>query len=262
MAYNLLQGKTVIITGAATGIGRATAIAAARNGASLVLHHLGGPTEKEMREVEEKVKELGAKVVIVAGDISEQSTSTLIVETAVRTFNRIDALVSNAGICTFHPLLTLPAELYLKTQAVNLNGAFFLTQAVAQQMVKQELLDGERGCIVALSSISAIMGGGEQVHYTPTKAGVKSLMESCAIALGPYGIRCNSIMPGTIVTPMNEQHLVDKTIRGDQERRVPLGKLGSPDEVADPIIFMCSKLARYVNGAGLLVDGGMAISLQ
>jgi len=122
--------------------------------------------------------------------------SRQIVDVAVQTFSRIDSLVSNAGICTFHPLLTLPAELYLKTQAVNLNGAFFLTQAVAQQMVKQEPVDGERGSIVGISSISAIMGGGEQCHYTPTKAGVKSLMESCAIALGPYKIRCNSIMPG------------------------------------------------------------------
>ena len=166
-----------------------------------------------MAEVEAKVKEAGGKVVVVEGDISETSTAALvsiakhmrvsaddqIVKTAEETYGRIDSLVSNAGICTFHPLLTLPAELYLKTQAFNLNGAFFLTQAVAQQMVKQDLIDGERGSIVAISSISAIMGGGEQVHYTPTKAGVKSLMESCAIALGPYGIRCNSIMPGKSV---------------------------------------------------------------
>ena len=111
-------------------------------------------------------------------------------------FNRIDALVSNAGICTFHPFLTLPADLYLRTQNVNMNGAFWISQAVANQMKNQELIDGERGCIVGISSISAIMGGGEQCHYCPTKAGIKSLMESCAIALGPYGIRCNSIMPG------------------------------------------------------------------
>jgi L-rhamnose 1-dehydrogenase len=115
---------------------------------------------------------------------------------AVETFGRIDCLVSNAGICQFHKFLDLPADLYRRHTSINLDGAFFISQAVAGQMVKQELINGERGCIVGLSSISAIMGGGEQCHYTPTKAGVKSLMESEAIALGPYGIRCNSIMPG------------------------------------------------------------------
>ena len=111
-------------------------------------------------------------------------------------FGRIDALVSNAGICQFHPFLTLPSDLYLRTQSVNMNGAFWITQAVAKQMTTQKEINGERGCIVGVSSISAIMGGGEQCHYTPTKAGIKSLMESCAIALGPHRIRCNSVMPG------------------------------------------------------------------
>ena len=147
------------------------------------------------------MRQTGTAAIVIAGDIADPATATRIVTAAVEAFGRIDALVSNAGICTFHPLLTLPVELYLKTQAVNLNGAFFLTQAVARQMVTQEVVDGERGSIVGVSSISAIMGGGEQVHYTPTKAGVKSMMESCAIALGPYGIRCNSVMPGRLQTP-------------------------------------------------------------
>jgi L-rhamnose 1-dehydrogenase len=118
------------------------------------------------------------------------------VKAAIDTFGRIDHLISNAGICPFHPLLTLPADLWRGVQDVNLNGAFFLVQAVANQMATQELIDGERGNIIAISSISALMGGGEQCHYTPTKAGLKSLMESCAIALGPLGIRCNSVLPG------------------------------------------------------------------
>lgn len=126
-----------------------------------------------------------------------------IVKAGLASFSRIDALISNAGICPFHTFLDLPAPLWKKVQDVNLNGAFYVTQAVANQMAKQDIVKGRegtwasgRGSIVAVSSISALMGGGEQCHYTPTKAGVKSLMESCAIALGPYGIRCNSVLPG------------------------------------------------------------------
>jgi L-rhamnose 1-dehydrogenase len=117
-----------------------------------------------------------------------------IVETAMTTFGRIDVLISNAGICPFHSFLTMPDALWKRVQAVNLDGAFYVTRAVANAMSTQTHPRG--GSIVAVSSISALMGGAEQSHYTPTKAGVKSLMESCAIALGPLGIRCNSVLPG------------------------------------------------------------------
>jgi L-rhamnose 1-dehydrogenase len=144
------------------------------------------------------------------------------------------------------------------TVAVNLNGAFYVTQAAAQQMKKQ----GTGGAIVATSSISALVGGGMQTHYTPTKAGVHSLMQSCAIALGPYGIRCNSVMPGTIATDLNAQDLADETKKAYFEKRIPLGRLGRPEDVADCVVFLASDRARYVTGAALLVDGGLFVNLQ
>lgn len=199
------------------------------------------------------------------------------VAAALSSYPRIDALISNAGIAQFVPLLDITPAIWKRHQDVNLSGSFYVVQAVAEQMTKQELVEGERGSIVGISSISAFMGGGEQCHYTPTKAGIKSLMESCAIALGPHGIRCNSVCPGesdrlrglrpltsvgTIITNLNREHLKVDGRQEEQERKVPLGRLGDPDEVADPTIFMCSRLARYVNGTSLLVDGGMKISLQ
>jgi L-rhamnose 1-dehydrogenase len=133
----------------------------------------------------------------------------------VSTFSRIDVLISNAGICPFHTFLDLPASLWKRVQDVNLNGAFYTVQAVANQMAKQDSPKG--GAIVAVSSISALMGGGEQCHYTPTKAGVKSLMESCAIALGPMGIRCNSVLPGESCRISNSPVPAD---RQGQSRRI------------------------------------------
>jgi L-rhamnose 1-dehydrogenase len=152
----------------------------------------------------------------------------------------------------------MPASVYEATIGVNLNGAFYVTQAVANQMK----LQGTGGSIVATSSISALVGGGMQTHYTPTKAGVHSLMQSCAIALGPYGIRCNSVMPGTIATDLNAEDLADTEKRAYFEKRIPLGRLGEPDDVAQCVTFLASDRARYVTGASLLVDGGLFVNLQ
>ena len=101
-----------------------------------------------------------------------------------------------------------------------------------------------------------------QTHYTPTKAAVHSLMQSCAIALGRYGVRCNSVMPGTIATDINRDDLSDPDKRAYMEGRIPLGRLGEPDDVAGCVVFLASDLARYVTGASVLVDGGLFVNLQ
>lgn len=113
-----------------------------------------------------------------------------------------------------------------------------------------------------MSSISALVGGGLQTHYTPTKAGVLSLMQSCAIALGKYGIRCNALLPGTIKTQLNEKDLNDDAKRTYMEGRIPLGRTGVPDDMAGPAVFLASDMSRYVSGAQLLVDGGLFVNLQ
>jgi L-rhamnose 1-dehydrogenase len=125
-------------------------------------------------------------------------------------------------------------------------------------MVKQ----GHGGAIVSTSSISALVGGEMQTHYTPTKAGVHSLMQSCAVALGRHGIRCNSVLPGTIETDINQQDLAAPGKREYFERRIPLGRLGQPEDVADCVVFLASDRARYVTGAALLIDGGLFVNLQ
>ena len=127
---------------------------------------------------------------------------------------------------------------------------------------KESAAQGQGGSIIAVSSISALVGGEYQTHYTPTKAGLHSLMQSTAIALGKHGIRCNSVLPGTILTDINKDDLADVEKRRYMESRVPLGRLGAPEDLAGPIVFLASDLAEYVTGAALLVDGGMFVNLQ
>jgi L-rhamnose 1-dehydrogenase len=119
------------------------------------------------------------------------------------------------------------------------------------------------GSIIGMSSISALVGGGGQTHYTPTKAGVTSLMQSTAVALGKYGIRCNALLPGTIRTQLNEEDLADEVKRGYMEGRIPLGRTGVPADMAGPAVFLASdQLSGYVTGSQLLVDGGLFVNLQ
>lgn len=126
--------------------------------------------------------------------------------------------------------------------STNLHGAFYATQAAARQMVKQ----GYGGSIIGISSISALVGGARQTHYTPTKAGLLSLMQSCACALGKYNIRCNALLPGTVRTQLNEKDLADEQKRKYMEGRIPLGRTGVPDDLAGPAVFLASDLSKYV----------------
>jgi L-rhamnose 1-dehydrogenase len=259
----LLKDKVVIVTGASRGIGRAIAVMAAREGADVVLNYWGDNDatynrRPAIREVLDNIASLGRRAIAVEGNVAERETGPALVKAAVDTFGRVDVLASNAGICPFHAFLDMPPEVFETTMAVNLHGAFYVTQAAANQMKAQ----GTGGAIVATSSISALVGGGMQTHYTPTKAGVHSLMQSCAIALGPYGIRCNSVMPGTIATDLNAEDLSDEAKKAYFEKRIPLGRLGEPDDVAECVVFLASDRARYVTGAALLVDGGMFVNLQ
>ena len=252
----LLEGKTVLVTGASAGIGRAVAIGCARHGADVALNFARDVAGAESAVAE--IEALGRKGIAIQGDVADPATAKDFVARATEALGRVDVFVNNAGICPFHAFLDMPVETFERTMKVNLHGAYFMVQAAANRMVEQ----GHGGAIVAVSSISALVGGEYQTHYTPTKAGVHSLMQSAAIALGRHGIRCNSVLPGTILTDINKDDLADPAKRTYMEGRIPLGRLGQPDDLAGPIVFLASDLAKYVTGAALLVDGGAFVNLQ
>lgn len=252
----LLEGKVVLVTGASAGIGRAVAIGCAEHGADVALNFSRDQAGADGAVA--AIEALGRRAVAIQGDVADPQTARDFIDRAVDALGRIDAFVNNAGICPFHAFLDMPVETFERTMRVNLHGAYFMVQAAANRMVEQ----GEGGSIIAMSSISALVGGEYQTHYTPTKAGLHSLMQSAAIALGRHNIRCNSLFPGTILTDINKDDLADENKRRSMEGRVPLGRLGQPEDLVGPTVFLASDLARYVTGASLLVDGGLYVNLQ
>jgi L-rhamnose 1-dehydrogenase len=252
----LLEGKTALVTGASRGIGRAIAVECARHGADVAINVFRDL--EATQSVLAEIRALGRQAVAFDGDVADPKSATDFVAAATEALGGVDVFVSNAGICPFHSFLDMPRETFERTMAVNLHGAYFMVQAAANQMV----LQGRGGAIVAISSISALVGGEMQTHYTPTKAGVHSLMQSCAVALGRHGIRCNSVMPGTIATDINREDLSDPKKRAYMESRIPLGRLGEPTDIASVAVFLASDMARYVTGAAILADGGAFANFQ
>ncbi|CEL05236.1 Putative 3-oxoacyl-[acyl-carrier-protein] reductase [Aspergillus calidoustus] len=232
--WNILKGKTAAITGGTTGIGRAIALEFIRQGCNVAINHLGVPKDEHLRH-------------------------SLLAEAAVKQWGRLHIFVANAGVFKQAEFLEIEPALLKQSLDVNVQGAFYSCQAAARQMVVQ----GEGGSIIAISSVSALVGGGLQTHYMPTKAAVLSLMQSMAISLGKHNIRCNALLPGTINTQLADHDMKNPTKKAYLEGRIPLGRIGDPEDIAGPAVFLASEhMSRYVNGSGLLADGGMFSNLQ
>ncbi len=265
-----LAGKTALVTGASRGIGAAIAVALARVGADVAVNYhevdlaageqleFGRDNTADVNDVVERIRALGRRSIAVRADVADAAEVTAMVATVVETFGGLDILANNAGICPFADFLDMPETLWDRVHDVNLKGTFLCSQAAARVMVAQ----GRGGRIIGMSSISALVGGRGQTHYTPTKAGVHALMQSMAIELGPYGITCNSVMPGTVATDINAEDWTDVAKRDYLNGRIPLGRFGEPDDIGGPVVFLASDAARYVNGASILVDGGLFVNLQ
>ena len=251
-SFGRLAGHKALVTGSSRGIGRSIAIGLAREGATVVVNHSGRDATAANSAVAEIVAAGGAATAIAA-DIGEVEACERLVAESIETLGWIDIVVNNAGICPAHAFLDLPLDLWQRVQDVNYRATFIVSQLVARSMVER----GQGGRIIAISSISAVMGGSMQAHYAPTKAAVASLMQSISIPLGRHGITCNSVLPGAIESDLTREGWADPVIRAANEARIPIGRAGTGDDVMGAVVYLASDEASYVTGSTILVDGGL-----
>ena len=250
-----LNGKVAIVTGAARGIGRAIALRFAEEGARVAVVDV---REDEGGRTVRLIEAAGGEATFVVTDVSIAQQVQEMVETVLQRWSTVDILVNDAGICPFEGFLEMPETLWDQVLDVNLKGYFLCSQAVARVMVER----GIKGRIIAISSISAEFGGSAQAHYCASKAGINLLVKSMAISLGPHGITCNAVLPGTVETDANRHALADPEVRAYWSRRAPLGRLGMPEDIAGPVLFFASDDSAWCTGAMLVVDGGTSVNLQ
>ena len=250
-----LKDKVAIVTGATRGIGRAIAVRFGQEGARVAIV---GRDRAKGRETVDLVEAAGGQAVFLPADVSDSAQVQAMVDAVVERWGHIDILVNNAAICPFMSFLEMPEVVWDEVLDVNLKGYFLCSQAVAKVMVEQ----GIKGRIIAVSSISAVFGGSQQAHYCASKAGINLLIKSMAISLGPYGITCNAILPGTVETDINREDLADPATRDYWVRRGPIGGLGQPEDIAGPVLFFASDDSAWCTGSMLVVDGGVSVNLQ
>jgi L-rhamnose 1-dehydrogenase len=247
-----LTGRSACVTGGARGIGRAIAEGYAREGARVCIADIDG------MQSEETATAIGANAFGIRLDVTRMDSIKSLVTEVEAKAGGIDILVNNAAICPFVGFLEMPEPVWQQVLDVNLTGYFLCSQAVARVMVEQ----GVRGRIIAVSSISAEFGGSQQAHYCASKAGINLLIKSMAISLGPFGITCNAVLPGTVETDINRDSLADPAVRNYWSQRAPLGRIGQPEDVAGPVLFFASDDSAWCTGSMLVVDGGTSVNLQ
>jgi L-rhamnose 1-dehydrogenase len=250
-----LKGKVAIVTGSARGIGRAIALRFAAEGARVAIVDV---REEEGRRTVEMIECSGGDALFVPTNVVTGEQVRAMVEAVLERWGTIDILVNDAGICPFEEFLDMPEAVWDEVLDVNLKGYFLCSQAVARVMVER----GIKGRIIAVSSISAEFGGSTQAHYCASKAGINLLVKSMAISLGPYGVTCNAVLPGTVETDINREALGDPEVRSYWSRRAPLGRIGTPQDIAGPVLFFASEDSDWCTGAMLVVDGGTSVNLQ
>jgi NAD(P)-dependent dehydrogenase (short-subunit alcohol dehydrogenase family) len=249
------ENKVALVTGAASGLGLATAKAFAAAGASVVLADCNEPAA---RSAAGELTAQGAKAIAVVCDVSEDDQVEAMVEQAVATFGRLDAAYNNAGIQNvLAETADSPRDDYDRVLAINLRGVWSCMKFELQQMRSQG-----SGAIVNCSSLGGLIGGSRRGTYHAAKHGVIGLTRSAALEYATRGIRVNAVCPGMIQTPMSDQMIAAG--QGEELDRmlttfVPMGRLGRPEEIADAVLWLCSAAASYVTGQSISVDGGFVM---
>jgi len=246
-----LTGQVALVTAASKGIGRACALALAQAGADIIL---GLRQKATGQTLVKQIQKLGREVLPVQMDVSRMDEIAEAVQAGRQHFKRIDILVNNAGIGTPDPAEHVSERDFDDTLAVNLKGTFFTAQAVGKVMIKQR-----RGRIINISSQAGFVALPTEAVYCMTKAAISHLTKCLALEWARYRITVNAVAPTFIATPGTKKWLDNPSFRASVRKRIPLGRVGEPMEVAGPVVFLCSPAASLITGTTLMVDGGWTI---
>lgn len=246
-----LADRVAIVTGGDTGIGKAIALAFAREGARVVVDYFGD--EQPARSVVDEIENFGGKAYAIAADVSKPDEVEELTGQTARHFGAIDILVNNAGIEHKEPFLETPFELWNKIIAVNLTGAWLCSQAVAKRMVRQK----QGGRIINISSVHEELAMPTNAPYCASKGGIRMLMRTVALELAEHGITVNDVCPGAVDTPMDAKLKSDRKEYDALLAEIPLRRMAKPEEIAELCTFLASDAGAYITGASYIIDGGM-----
>ncbi len=246
-----LKEKVAIITGARRGMGRTHALILAKAGAKVVVSDI---SEEDCQKVVDEIKKEKGEALAVKCDVTKKKEVDEMVRKTIKEFGKVDVLVNNAGIAQFKPFLELTEEEWNRTLDINLKGYFLCAQAAAKEMAKQKT-----GVIINISSVAMGQQGigfPNIVHYCASKGGIVGMTEALAVELAPYNIRVNAVAPGMIETPMIDPIKQDPKTMEAMLAKVPLGRVGKPEEVSNLVLFLASDESSYMTGSTVVIDGG------
>jgi glucose 1-dehydrogenase len=247
----LLQGKTLVVTGGNSGIGEAIVLAAAAEGANVVIDYVAHP--EETTALIAKVEAAGGHAVGVQADVSKSADLHAMVQAAVDTYGRLDVLINNAGIETRTSLLDTTEADYDKVMSINMKSAFFGSQASAKQFISQ----GGGGLILNISSVHEDWPMPGNIAYCVSKGGMRMLTRTAGVELGGHGIRVVNIAPGAVSTPINASTEADPAKMKTLEAAIPLGRMAQSSDIADVVVFLASGKSAYMTATTVVVDGGI-----
>jgi 2-dehydro-3-deoxy-D-gluconate 5-dehydrogenase len=245
-----VSGKTALVTGAGSGLGRAIALALAEAGADVAITELPSRLENA-RAVAASIRALGRKAQVVKLDVTSVKNIGRAVSEVAKEFSQIDILVNNAGINIPKQALEVTEEDWDRVLDVNLKGVFFCAQAVGREMVRRG-----SGKIINIASQNGVVGYHDRAAYCSSKAGVVNLTRVLAIEWAPHQVNVNAVAPTFVLTPLTEKMFANPVFSDEIHRRIPLGRLGKPEDVVGAVVFLASPAADLITGHTLLVDGG------
>ncbi|WP_159786211.1 glucose 1-dehydrogenase [Sodalinema gerasimenkoae] len=256
-----LQGKTALVTGASSGIGQAIAIRLAEDGCNVAINYRSSPdaaqetVEQAMDKACKDVEQCGVKSLLVQGDVSQEADVIAMVQKTIDYFGHLDILVNNAGVQTESPSHELEEGDFEWVLNVNLKGAYLC----ARETIKHLLAENRPGCIINISSVHEIIPRPQYLSYSISKGGMGNLTKTLALEYAAQGIRVNGIGPGATDTPINEAWTEDAEKREAVASHIPMGRAGTPAEMAAAVAFLACEEATYITGQTLYIDGGLTL---